>query len=416
MVPWPTHLVNSPQRAAARALPGDTRSRTLRAVENCDVLVIGGGAAGAAAALAAATAGVRVVLVRRGPGATALASGSWSAEPPRSLRDALARAGLELDPCNGPLPHPRGTIVSCAFAAASHVRATLTRKKTLVCGIAGLPTFRAKPLAALWAEAAAIDPAPLVPLTLTLADTPAAGWSPVSLAAALERDPARLARPLAEAARTHGADRAIVPAVLGLDDHARVLRDVEAGAGVEVGEALGDVPSVPGHRLDRALTRALAAAGVREVRGNVIGGTFESGSLTRVVMDRPEGRLSIGARAFVLATGKFLGGGISARDEYAEDALGLDVSIERFASTIDDPAASLMLTDPVRTEPQAVLATGVRTDDDGRPLTAAGDVHAVNVFTAGSVRAGTETAALGLAQAARDGHDAGERAARHAAR
>ena len=75
-----------------------------------------------------------------------------------------------------------------------------------------------------------------------------------------------------------------------------------------------------------------------------------------------------------------------------------------------------MLTDPVRTEPQAVLATGVRTDDDGRPLTAAGDVHAVNVFTAGSVRAGTETAALGLAQAARDGHDAGERAARHAAR
>ena len=80
--------------------------------------------------------------------------------------------------------------------------------------------------------------------------------------------------------------------------------------------------------------------------------------------------------------------------------------------TFDDPGAALVLTDPVRTEPQPVLTLGVVADDDRRPLRASGDVCFHNVFAAGAVCAGNTTASLGLGTAAADGWRAGERAAK----
>jgi anaerobic glycerol-3-phosphate dehydrogenase len=121
---------------------------------------------------------------------------------------------------------------------------------------------------------------------------------------------------------------------------------------------------------------------------------------------------TIAARAFVLATGKFIGGGITAEQRFEEGALGCDVALERFGRTFDDPGAALVLTDPVRTEPQPVLTLGIVNDDDGRPLRPAGDVCYTNVFAAGAVRAGVATATLGLGAAATDGWRTGERAAK----
>ncbi|HEX2165774.1 MAG TPA: FAD-binding protein, partial [Longimicrobiales bacterium] len=124
-----------------------------------DVVVIGGGAAGAAAALSAAGAGARVALVRRGPGAAALGSGAWHDAPPLELRDALRAAGHELVDCDGPLPHPDGVLVHCAAAGASHANAALRAgaSRVVVCGIAGLPAFRATSLAALWSDEAGLS-------------------------------------------------------------------------------------------------------------------------------------------------------------------------------------------------------------------------------------------------------------------
>lgn len=392
-------------------------------MENFDVVVIGGGAAGVAAALSAARTGARVALVRRGPGAAALAGGGWYNAPPAELRDALARVGYELVDCDTPLPHPDGTVVPCQTAAAASARAGLGIDATgvLVCGIAGLPSFRATALAALWTDAAAIEGDGLSAATLALDHTPAAGWSPVSLAALLEREPDRLVRPLAALVRERGAERVILPAVLGLADHARVLAAVTDETGVAAGEALGVAPSVPGWRLDRALMSTVADAGVRVIAGRVVrcatdgdlvrnvsvadgtAGTAQSGAAP--------GLIEIAGECFVLATGKYIAGGITAEVEFEEPALGCDVALERFARTIDDPGAALVLTDPERSEPQPVLSAGVRVDGDGRPLTPADDAFLANVFVAGSVRAGAETATLGLGAASRDGWDAGSRAA-----
>jgi len=128
------------------------------------------------------------------------------------------------------------------------------------------------------------------------------------------------------------------------------------------------------------------------------------------VHDVTVGTTVLQARAFVLATGKYIAGGIEADDQFIESALGCDVDIYRFGRSFDDPAESISLTDPVRTEAQPMLGAGVHVDVRARPASPAGDVRLTNVFVAGSVRAGIETAALGLGAAAHEGWNAGVRA------
>lgn len=358
-----------------------------------------------------------MALVRRGPGAAALSAGGWRDAPPAPVREALATAGLELAACDDALPHPDGTVATCEVASVTHVTAALTAgaPATIVCGIAGLPGFHAPALARLWSAAAALPEDALRPATITLDDMPAAGWSPVSLAALLDRQPERLAGALARIVRDSGAERVILPAVLGLAGGTRVRDAIAAAARVPTGEALGTAPSVPGWRLDRAFQQVTIDAGVQMIAGRVVGCDTRDGAIRNIRIEGRTAPVAVAAGCHVLATGKYIAGGITANAEFEEPALGCDVALERFARTIDDPGAALVLTDAVRSEPQPVLAAGVRIDTEGRPLTPAGDVYLTNVFVAGSVRAGVEAAALGLGAAMHDGWAAGERAASLAA-
>jgi len=356
-----------------------------------DVLVIGGGVAGVTAALEAAAAGASVAVVRAGPGATALASGAWDGPLPPMLARALADSGLPHVAVEDLLPHPFGWLRRAGFAAESQARAQ-AGTDACVCGIAGLPGFRASALARLWE----------VPrhATIHLAATPQGGWSPVSLAAMLDRDPAPLSE---ELARVGSGVRAILPAVLGLAPGTRAR--IAAAAGVEVGEALGVPPSVPGWRLDRALRSALDRAGVTVVEGRVSGRAVRGDRIESVaVVTGPDLTHRYAAESFVLATGRYLGGGITASPlsdrvevahgqalreaELAEPALGCDVWVnhlgERFTKV--EPVT---LTDPVRNEPQALLRAGVHVDSRGRPVSRLDRVRYANVVARGSVIAET---------------------------
>jgi glycerol-3-phosphate dehydrogenase subunit B len=382
-----------------------------------DVVVVGGGVAGAAAALSAAAAGARTILVRSGPGATAGSTGGWRGEPPPALRAALADAGLVLQDCSGRLPHPDGRLVAYDAAPRAQAQAALNgdAEGVLVCGISGLGTFRPAAVAALWSSAAGLPAGALEGLELSVEGTPEAGWSPVALAAHVERHPALLGEPLSRAVRERGAARAVLPAVLGVERHDEVHAALTAAAGVVVGEALGAAPSLPGWRVDRALLRALEAAGVPVVTGIVTDHVARRGRIRFITVADQRDAMAIRASAVVLATGKFLGGGVSGDSRLLETALRLGLTLERGGRSHTDAADSLSLTNAAWTEAQPVLSTGVRTNGENIPVTESGDVVFHNVVVAGSVRAGTETASLGLGNAARDGWEAGERAARLAA-
>ena len=434
------------------ALPPGLVPAIVRIVElDFDVLVVGGGIAGCAAALAAAAAGRRVGLVRAAPGATALVAGGWAGPLPEPLGAALARAGMPFEPAPSPLPHPTGRLDGYALAAPAQ-RAATPLGGALVCGISGLAGFPASALARAWGARSAVMAGAVV---LDAGPIPRGGWSPASLAARLEREPGPLAESLAGAVRRVGAARVVFPAVLGVERVDAVRAILEDAAGVPVGEALGTPPSLPGWRLDRALARALGEAGVAVVAGRVVDRVTEGPRLKQVLVrsahgtaprgmpdgtepidaDRDGSTYAIGsggashgetgtvvnpgnpgdtvritARSFVLATGKYLAGGIRAEDRFLEPALGCPVWVEYLGSTFGAPDP-LALTHPDREADQPLLRAGVRTDDAGRPVDRRGDVVYENVRVAGTVRSGIDAAAPGLGHAAADGWRAGELAA-----
>ena len=353
--------------------------------------------AGFAAALAAASSGARVTLVHAAPGTTALMAGAWCGPLREELRSALAHAGSPFVTSRQPLPHPAGTLVPCDHAAAAHVSAAPI-EESLVCGIAGLPGFHAPALARLWART---GDSPRH-ATIALDHTPAAGWSPVSLAAMLERDPSALCRALDAVAGD--ATYLVLPAVLGMADGEAVRSRLATAAGVPVAEALGVAPSLPGWRLHRSIARALESAGIDMHHGRAALARSTSDRFDALRVTGDGGEITIDARACVLATGKFAGGGVAAEQRFVEPVLGLSVTVERFGRTFED-VEPIALTDPDANDAQPLLLAGV--DPGVVPFT--------NVHIAGTVRAGIDASTWRIGDVAEDGWRAGTAAAGAAA-
>jgi glycerol-3-phosphate dehydrogenase subunit B len=370
-----------------------------------DVVVIGGGMAGVAAALASVSRGASVTLVRRAPGATALTVGGWAgpmSEPLAAAFDAAGHAWLPA--AQSGLPSPDGSWRLYQRAAAAQALQLST--PTMVCSIMGLAGFHAVSLSRLWMDLAGVE---LVPAQIALDATPAAGWSPVSLAGSLERAPGEFASRLQSQVRATGCRSVIVPAVLGLQSADTVRKAIQETAGVAVHEALGSAPSIPGWRLQLALDRMLAHAGVALVKGDV---TQRSGSnrVGSIQVQTANGEIDLQAGSFVLATGKFIGGGISANGRLREVALGCPLWIEH-AGEIFEHGDPLALTNNDRREEQPLLAAGVTVNAEGRAIDRAGAIVYDNVWAAGTVCRGGEAPTYGLGQAAAEGWAAGERAA-----
>src|SRR5690606_5903823 len=122
----------------------------------------------------------------------------------------------------------------------------------------------------------------------------------------------------------------------------------------------------------------------------------------------------VAAAAFLLAAGNSAGGGMVAAEQLRDPALSCPVWVEHLGATFNAPEP-LALTRPDRDAAQPLLGAGVRDDGSGRPVDPRGDVVYRNVRVAGSIRAGIETARLGLGEAAADGWAMGEAAADAAA-
>jgi glycerol-3-phosphate dehydrogenase subunit B len=347
-------------------------------------VVVGGGLAGCAAALELAARGAAVELVRAAPGASALGWGTLDvagASPLRRgglpLRDAPGGAllsparRLELAALGNPA-HPyavllpgggietevsEGAAALDGWLAPSGLRVTgrlgHTRWLADVHGalraadlawsgagdgdlddaddvalvdVPGLAGYEAR--AALRMLAAERDvvgrgrqPLQLLRLELPPALRELAGI-PARLAHALEGPAAREAlRPLLAG---FGAERRLVlfPPVLGLTGAERVRSWLREAIGCRVAELVGSPGlALAGWRLDRALQEALVRAGVVVRSGVARSVAHAQGRAQSLHVAAHDDAYTLPLDALVLATGRFVGGGICERDGLLREPL-----------------------------------------------------------------------------------------------
>jgi len=171
-----------------------------------------------------------------------------------------------------------------------------------------------------------------------------------------------------------------LPAVLGLDEP-RAWIEIAELVGADIFEIPLPPPSVPGMRLNRRLTGLAKAAGVRMVPGSMVTGFRASGGSVRSVeLSTAGGARDFLADAFVLATGGFEAGALSA-DSYHK----LHESV--FDLPLRTPEGPLVHGD-YWGEPQALFTVGVETDDTMLVRRPGGDPVYDNLYAAGGILAG----------------------------
>ena len=435
-------------------------------------VVVGGGLAGSSAALELASRGAEVTLVCAAPGATALSWGTLDVAAASPLR----RGGLPLrDPVSGHLLAPIGRVHAVAAANPAHPYATLLRARgpedevkeavaaldawlapsglrvhgslaqtrwladvhgalraadlafagvgegnlesadeIALVEVPGLPGFEVRSaLRMLAAEMVAVG-IPSRALSIVRLALPEAlrddAAQPARFARRLDTDAVRSA--LRDAVAALGAEGRLLlfPPVLGLEAAAGTRAWIEATAGCRAAELVGAPSlSLAGFRLDRALGAALARAGVERIADRVQRVEVEGVRARGVQM---QGTATLPCDALVLATGRFVGGGIVERGgQLVEPLLGLPLH-DLAGRRIDGLAANQLVRRDYEGE-QPLFGAGVRTDMRLRPLGPEGLPRFANCFAAGDLLGSFDPARdrTGLGVALLSGRRAGIEAA-----
>ncbi|MFA6447867.1 MAG: FAD-binding protein [bacterium] len=411
-----------------------------------DVIVVGGGLAGCAAALSAKRRLERVLLINDKPGATRMSTGMFDIDPdpakPRaaeipdnpsfeanlkalaianpyhpysalggasareSFEDAihffmasLAAGGQQAE--GGMDRHllligNLGTMKRTRFAlpglAAGDIREPGAMRIAFV-GFEGLNEFNAA-FVAKSADAAAIrifgrgfDKVESYEISLQGADG-FSNMTPFQIAGLLDQP--GYAEKLAEKINsflprgeyTHLA----LPAVMGIERAGDILAILSKALGMEAFEIATVQPSVPGDRLMRALQAALDKAGVETVSGRAAGFTASSGAISSITAELPYGaKQEFQTRGAILASGKFIGGGIKHGAQLQETLFDLPVFVK------DKPVRNAVMMDLLTekiVDRQQLFACGVRIDTSLRPLDEEGNPAFENLMCAGSIIGG----------------------------
>lgn len=189
----------------------------------------------------------------------------------------------------------------------------------------------------------------------------------------------------------------LFPPILGLDPARSLPRALGEMLGRPVGECAGLPPlHLAGQRLQRALDAGLDRAGVRRTRAAVRGVRVGQGAAPHLVELTPA---PDDARAetrhcdvVVLATGRFVGGGLREGEGGLEEPLlGLPLSGGDAGGLAGRPAREA--TRPDYFAPQPLFRAGVSCDAKLRPQGPGGRLHSTRLFVAGDLLAGFDPAA-----------------------
>jgi glycerol-3-phosphate dehydrogenase subunit B len=188
----------------------------------------------------------------------------------------------------------------------------------------------------------------------------------------------------ADVLRPHvqGAASVGVPAILGISRPTEVMRDLEQRIGCSLFEIPTMPPGVTGLRLKEAFERGLAARKVGMLLENkAFTASCRPDADFAIEVGRVEPEHTIRAAAVVLATGRFMGGGLQAdRRGVREPLFGLPV---HQPGRRDDWHCE----DFLDRRGHPIHRAGLQTDECFRPLDAAGRPFHPRLFAAGSILA-----------------------------
>lgn len=166
--------------------------------------------------------------------------------------------------------------------------------------------------------------------------------------------------------RLGGARTLLIPPILGrtryLENHAAL----EKALGVRVVELLSALPAVAGSRFCDAVERAVSDKKIVFLRGEAASPEISGGRVRSVLVSaRGKRTESVIAREFILASGKFLGGGIAHRGSFSETLFGLPLSVN--GEPLAPTTHVTQLISANGTAPQPFLSLGLAIDSQGRP-------------------------------------------------
>jgi glycerol-3-phosphate dehydrogenase subunit B len=399
------------------------------AAHSFDAIVLGNGIAGFSAALALREKGKRVAVVFRGSGATSVSSGAWDFGPVPTSGGSLAsllagewKAVFGASLYGAPQPPPEaawsesfaavaGALstlpIACRFespyvlpctsgglrrvfaAQASQVAADLSRasSKRIAVVSARRWRFRGDFLSRQWNDRAhALG----LGVEFRATDLPleGEGWDiPLTrVAADLCAEKNWVAFRDAVGRLSDSVDGLLFPPVF--PSHA-AFESVRGVTKIALAESLASTEATPGFRLRKAIDLALAQQGVecievQQLQVQPAGGRVRELS---VVFPGDRGGATLKAEAFVLASGRFFGGGLQSGFSRVEESIlalpvyqqGLGPRISERRSVVEGKADWDRL--------------GVRVDDQYRPLAEDGKAAYQNLVACGSIVGGVDYAA-----------------------
>ncbi|MHA2024721.1 MAG: anaerobic glycerol-3-phosphate dehydrogenase subunit GlpB [Candidatus Thorarchaeota archaeon] len=200
-----------------------------------------------------------------------------------------------------------------------------------------------------------------------------------------------------------GATHVAIPPILGIQNTLNNHSVLKQALGAHVFELLGFPPSVPGLRLQLALERIYREAGGKLLVGHeAVSYKMGKDQVESVTAKAPRRRIDVNAKAFILATGKFIGGGLAGNEngirETTFDMMTVTGSYHSAADLLPSKSTNRISITP---EGQPLYSTGLTVDPNFRPIQEEGVEWARNLYAAGSVLAGynysVEKSGLGVA-------------------
>jgi glycerol-3-phosphate dehydrogenase subunit B len=189
---------------------------------------------------------------------------------------------------------------------------------------------------------------------------------------------------LAQAIRPHveNAHSVGMPAILGMYSTNKILAELEDQIGVPVFEIPTLPPSVPGLRLKETFESQLSSRGIKLfLQKQVVEVAPSAGSGFDLKTGNEESEHHVRAKGVVLASGRFLGGGLVAeRKGIRETVFNLPVHQPR-------DRKNWHRLDPLDSRGHAVNRAGLEIDDQFRPVDNSGHPAFRNLFAAGSILA-----------------------------